>query len=149
MMKEVGPTMIIENHVDLKCSAMILVAATLLPLLGCGGSSDVGRVKGIVTLDGQAVADATVEFSPEGEGRPSTGMTDTDGHYDLAYTATETGAKIGKHTVTITTGGMKSDSNGNLTKVPETIPEKYNVKTELIVEVTSGKNTHDFYLKSQ
>ena len=114
----------------------VLLAISFLPLLGCGGSSDVGRVEGVITLDGQPVADASVEFAPEGEGRPSTGMTDSNGHYELAYTATEMGAKVGKHSVVITTAGMKPDASGNLTEVPETIPEKYNTKSELTVEVT-------------
>ena len=56
---------------------------------------------------------------------------------------------MGKHKVLITTGGKKPDSNGNYTEVPEMIPEKYNTKSELIVEVTSGRNTHDFELTTQ
>lgn len=141
--------MICVKDSGVRWSMIILLAIAFLPLLGCGGSSDVGRVEGVITLDGQPVADATVEFAPEGEGRPSTGMTDSTGHYELAYTATEMGAKVGKHSVAITTGGMKPDANGNLTEVPETIPEKYNTKSELTVEVTPGKNTLDFELKSE
>ncbi len=130
-------------------NAMLLCLLSLPMVLGCGGSSDMGRVKGVVTLDGQPVADATVEFTPEGEGRPSTGMTDANGHYELAYSAKVNGAEIGRHNVKITTGGMKPDESGNLVKVPETIPAKYNKKSELFVEVTSGGNSHDFPLQSQ
>ncbi len=145
----VGSTMFSGRNAGLKWSATILCAAALLPVLGCGGSSDVSAVEGVVTLDGEPVPHATVEFTPIGEGRPSTGRTDENGHYELAYTATQTGAKIGEHKVTIMTGGMKSDASGDLVAVPETIPAQYNEQTHLVVEVTSGANTHDFALKSE
>lgn len=58
-------------------------------------------------------------------------------------------AMVGKHSVTITTGGMKPDASGNLTEIPEMIPEKYNSKSELTVEVTPGKNTHDSELTTE
>lgn len=131
-----------------KYGAAILGLAVLLPVLGCGGSSEVSSVEGVVTLDGEPVPEATVEFTPVGEGRPSTGRTDESGHYELAYSATEMGAKIGEHTVKITTGGMKADESGNLVEVEETIPARYNEQTELTVEVTPGSNTLDFELES-
>ncbi len=127
---------------------MILCLLVALPILGCGGPEGVSGVEGVVTLDGKPVPDATVEFTPEGGGRPSTGRTDASGHYELAYTATEMGAKEGKHNVKITTGGMKEEA-GKLVEVPETIPATYNTKTTLSAEVTSGKNTVDFELKGK
>jgi hypothetical protein len=137
------------SNVYSRYTIAILCASVVMPLAGCGGVSDVGSVTGTVTLDGQPVPDATVIFQPEVEGPQSTGRTDATGKFELAYSTTGIGAKVGKHKVLITTGGKKPDSSGNLTEVPETIPEKYNAKSELTVEVTPGRNTHDFELTSQ
>ncbi len=63
--------------------------ATLCAILiaGCSGGSTLRTesVEGVVTLDGQPVAEATVMFVPvtEGQGLSATGMTDAKGVYRL------------------------------------------------------------------
>ena len=140
--------MINGKNTGLAWSMLGLCAVAMLPLLGCGGSGDVAGVEGTVTLDGAPLADAAIVFQPEG-GRPSSGRTDAQGHYTLEYTATESGAQIGKHKVMITTAGMEEDATGNLVEVKETLPAKYHEKTELTAEVTGGSNTIDFELTSK
>ena len=73
--------------------------------LGCSGGSDVelGKVTGLVTMNGEPLADAIVVFKPA-EGNPSTGRTDSNGNYDLTYLGNSPGAIVGKHSVRITTG---------------------------------------------
>lgn len=77
----------------------------VLCLLGCGGSGgdtpDLGKVSGVVTVNGQPLANAIVTFTPQGEGRPSVGETNESGEYSLLYTASESGAMIGQHTVSV------------------------------------------------
>jgi len=150
----------------LKLSLHILVIAALFSLTGCGGDGtapELGTVTGTVTLDGDPLPDATVLFQPE-TGRPSVGITDSDGKYSLKYIEAE-GAKVGKHTVSITTrrgGGDVGDDPGAGVgdgteeaeapagkPVPELVPDKYNIRSELKVEVVAGSNTHDFKLLSK
>ena len=78
------------------CICMLFVA-------GCGGSDlpELGTVFGRVTLDGQPVAEAIVNFAPVNPGRPSTAETDADGNYDLVYLPDVEGAVVGEHAVTI------------------------------------------------
>jgi hypothetical protein len=133
-----------------------LVTVFALIVAGCGGSG-LGEVTGKVTLDGQPLAGAIVTFYPQ-EGRPSIGMTDSEGNYELGFTASEKGAVVGKHTVRITTGagedredesGEDEDQEEGADFADPTIPAKYNSKSELTREVTSGSNEFDFDLQSQ
>jgi hypothetical protein len=133
-----------------------LVAAAVAPLVaGCGGSEeDLAPVSGTVTLDGQPLAGAKVEFGLQTEGialGKTTGtnavaMTDANGRYSLQYTLKEKGAPIGKHVVRITTRSMTVDANGKEVLVPERLPPKYNVQSELTAEVKPGSNKIDFPL---
>jgi hypothetical protein len=128
---------------------MFVLVAVALCGLSCGGDgADLGRVNGTVTLDGKAYPDAQVLFTPE-EGRPSTGITDSDGKYELTYIRATKGASVGTHTVRITTIPKTSSDRGDDPPFKETIPEKYNVNTTLSEQVEQGKNTFDFPLESE
>lgn len=118
---------------------------------GCGGGGgsdqpDLGTVTGVVTMDGQPLANVVVTFSPE-NGRPSVARTDESGNYELGYLAETRGAVIGKHTVSITTPQENPTPPGQVYKDP--IPAKYNTKTTLTADVKEGANTFDFQLESK
>lgn len=130
------------------CSLLAVVSLVCVCLTGCGESGpDVATVKGTVTLDGEPLEGAMVTFQPE-NGRPADGTTDSQGQYELLYTAGKPGAKIGKHTVTITTSTTVTDEEGNMTATPEKLPPEYNVESELVREVEPGENIIDFDLTS-
>lgn len=131
---------------------------------GCSGSDrpELGLVRGTVKLDGSPLANARVSFKPE-EGRGSSGVTNEAGEYELSYVANEKGALIGNHSVSIVTEvdpaadaetivQISHDTGLPPTKpvrtIKEKIPTKYNSKTELKAEVTSGDNSIDFDLTS-
>jgi hypothetical protein len=117
-------------------------------LWGCGGPAhpDVGRVSGVVTLDGQPLPEATVMFQPA-EGRASIATTDSAGKYSLIYLDGVPGAKLGPHTVIIRTEIPGEDGQPPIAK--EKLPKKYHDQTELTAEVKPGSNTFDFPLTSQ
>jgi len=120
------------------------------PLLtGCGGSrSDLGPVRGNIKLDGQPLADALVEFIPQGErGVVSLGRTDTGGNYEMMATRTARGASRGLNKVRITTYDIL-DLGGKQKVVRERVPTKYNSATELTVTVESRSNLFNFDLNS-
>jgi hypothetical protein len=121
------------NHLAL----LIVSAALVMTCAGCGpGGAELGSVTGRVTLDGQPVAGASIEFQPE-SGSPSIAITDDDGNYEMLYTRDRKGARIGTHEVTISGGKNIS------------VPKKYARKSDLVVEVKSGSNVHNFELTSK
>ena len=129
--------------------ALIAAAVCGLPWAGCGpGGPPLGRVEGIVTLDGQPIQHATVEFQPT-QGAPSYGGTDADGRYELQYSLQRKGALVGKHTVRITTAGEITNEDDITVNVPETIPPWYHRHSTLEVEVERGSNRHDFALSTK
>jgi hypothetical protein len=117
-------------------------------LSGCGGPEhpDVGRVSGVVTLDGQPLAEATVMFQPT-QGRASIATTDSAGKYSLTYLDGVPGALLGAHKVIIRTEIPGEDGQPPIAK--EKLPKKYHEQTELTAEVKPGSNTFDFELKGQ
>ncbi len=110
-------------------------------IVGCGGGDrpELMPVEGLVTLDGQPLAGATVVFRPK-SGKASRGVTDDQGRYELTYLRDIMGAKLGKHTVTITTASEES--------LDERLSERYNSKTELTAQVDADTGSVDFALKS-
>ena len=139
-----------------KSNCLLIAFSAAALLVGCGGGGDsdmpeLGTVNGTVTLNGQPVEGATIEFVPE-KGRPSVGETDSSGKYVLSYKQGVDGAVIGKHSVSIRTYRAGASSEGDGPSVegrPETIPEAYNDKTTLSVDVAAGDNTHDFALEGE
>jgi hypothetical protein len=115
-------------------------------LAGC--SSDLPTVKGKVTLDGVPLPDAFVEFTPQvAGGSPSYGRTDTGGHYNLMFSLKKYGAVPGENVVRITTADVGDMGAAN---VPERVPDRYNRKTELRVEVKANEaNAFDFDLVTE
>ncbi|HMC10301.1 MAG TPA: carboxypeptidase regulatory-like domain-containing protein [Pirellulaceae bacterium] len=124
------------------------LAGSLL-LAGCGGTrGDLARVRGNVKLDGQPLADALVEFIPQGEkGVVSMGRTDSSGNYDVMATRTAAGASRGVNKVRITTYEIL-DLGGKQKVVKERVPTKYNSATELTVTVEPRSNTLNFDLST-
>ena len=133
---------------SIRCSAsqlrLIASAITLLFILGCSRSQQppLGLVRGTVRLDDQALANATVRFTPAGPGRTSEGTSDADGHYKLRYLRDIPGANIDQHVVRITTA---NEANGGR----ELLPPRYHARSQLEARVVTGTNDHDFDLRSQ
>jgi hypothetical protein len=117
----------------------------LVAWLGCGARSDLGSVRGKVTLDGQPLPNAFVVYAPTIKGTTSYGRTDSSGHYEMMFTDNEKGAWIGENSVRISTGDLGS---GGAPGPKERVPMVYNQESMLKAEVKRGSNTFDFDLKS-
>lgn len=123
-----------------------------LALLGCGGESDVpelGTVSGLVTLDGEPVPHATIQFYPADGGRASHGTSNAGGLFSMDYNAGLSGAQVGTHIVSLTTETaeeLEPGIPGYKPGVEEMIPEKYRENSELKVEVNAGDNLIDLTL---
>jgi hypothetical protein len=128
---------------------LVAVVALVGSFVGCNPEKvpRLGKVTGTVTLDGQPVADARVMFEGANPGEPpSIGTTDSSGKYELYYSRGHKGATVGEHAVYISTYEPATDDNPQVKK--ETIPVKYNGKSELKSAVKGGANKIDFELKA-
>jgi hypothetical protein len=139
----VGPQITANRLRHLVILQSLVVVSVLLTLPGCVPSSrpPLGRVSGTVRLDGESLANATVLFTPAGQGRTSQGVTDSHGRYELRYLRDIPGANIDQHTVRITTA---CEENGGR----ELLPARYNARTDLEARVIAGRNVFDFELRS-
>lgn len=125
-----------------RCRLLLALTATAV-LLGCsrGDANKLATVKagGTVTLAGQAVAGATVTFSPTSGGRAASALTDGQGRFTLSISNTISGVMPGSYAV----GIAKETVQGSMTpeesqayyekhnqpppppKVTNELPEKY------------------------
>jgi len=123
-----------------------MTAPVCLP--GCGSKGpDLAPVIGILTLDGEPVANAAVMFVPEEGGRPAEDVTDQQGRFNLATLKPGDGALVGTHTATVTLfneAGAATDADGLSLPIPEArFPkmrdeEKWIVPERFSDDATSG-----------
>jgi len=127
--------------------------------------TDTNLVEGVVTLDGQPVAAATVTFQPvtEGQGVSATGITDENGVYKLTAVGTgaagakaQAGTLAGEYNVGVvkmsfdeTLNEEEAEEKGEVEfgesgddAVTHIVPEKYNNPKDsgIQVKVTDGAN---------
>src|SRR5262249_34636332 len=110
-------------------------------------------VSGQVTLDGKALENGQITFTPMGGGEPVVAAIIKDGHYALGR---GDGPAPGAQRVNVWSRkptGKKLPSDvepGTFIEEPrEIIPARYNLNSELKADVTQGGNNRfDFALKS-
>ena len=127
---------------------LLLAGKTAAWLFFAPSETSLGKVSGIVLLDGNPVSGATVEFTPD-EGSTSYGITNGKGDYTLQYLPDRPGAVTGHHTVRITTYDWRTTEDGQKVEVLERIPVRYNRESTLTADVTSGSQTLNWELSSQ
>jgi hypothetical protein len=130
------------------CRAAV-VLVTGAALAGCSADAAQQEISGAVTLDGLPLKDGHIRFAPTAGNTSSAEVFLREGRYTAKLT-------VGSYRVEI----YSPRSKGNVTKriagpgqeveeVEETIPARYNVNTELSVELTKDKKEYDFPLKSK
>jgi hypothetical protein len=111
--------------------ARLALPATLsfIPL-GCGYKPDLpptAEVSGTVTLDGQPLPGAMVQFVPDAQkgarGAAGVAASDEKGHFDVT-TAGVKGALVGAHKIRVEARARPKDETDTLP--PSLIPAKYN-----------------------
>lgn len=140
----------------------LLLVGVLSLVVGCGGDPNMSAVSGTVKANGKAVSGGEIMFYPQGGGRPSVGVIDLDGQYELTSKRKGDGAAPGPYDVTITVFKSSSNSSPSVAESVEDeteadmlmegervvwlIPMKYSElgTTTLTAEVKKGKNEINF-----
>lgn len=139
-------------------------------LTGCSASNsiDYGKVSlvdvsGTVTLDGQPLIAAVITFEDPATGNFSFARTDTAGQYTLQFDSEKDGVTPGQKVVRLSTtrsmlglrgevgeeaGEASTEGEGAGQRKQELVPDCYNGKSKLQVEITPSSGTIDFELKS-
>ncbi len=155
------------NVIVSKTAQKIFLACFLVVAGGCGSSGpELAPVSGKVTMDGKALANVLVTFTPVGGGTSSSAVTDQEGRYTLSCHLGQ-GALVGQHRVSIHSQAPHASGQAVVPdeddpsyqpdpyasiRAPafeEKIPARYNTKSELLREVKRGKNVIDLELTSQ
>ncbi len=104
---------------------------------GCGDSSRIATVKGVVTLNGEPVPRGMVQFVPiesvSGELSTATGEIKSDGSYQL-QTDNQAGAVVGRHKVRIEARAVPKNEMDTLPA--SLVPERYTSESTSGLEVT-------------
>ncbi len=147
----------------MKNFALCLVALSMLAVLpACSKAIKTEGVTGVITYNGEPLADATVKFIPtDSTGSQSYGKTNEKGEYKLQTLlgAADAGTTPGEYKVTVDcietyeTGNMIEENGGEVaeTKARSVIPEKYNnaETSGLTATVNPGDNAIDFDLTDE
>jgi hypothetical protein len=124
----------------------------LICLTGCGGAYD-ASVSGKVTMNGQAVPNGTVAFSPVAGGPAAYGRIEESGNYEIR-TGREAGLPAGDYQVTVTANEpaktLQTEKGGPPPPGKAITPAWYRTKdtSGLKFTVEAGSNTIDLPLNS-
>lgn len=142
------------------------VAAAIMFCMGCRDplaiqyeSLGLVEVSGTIKLDGQPLSNCTVYFE-ESESVYSSGVTDSQGHYELMFDSRKSGVTKGNKTVRIKPGTPPSEEGSTTSGEEEdpdavpvadskvSVPDCYNKDSKLKVTVSASDSSFDFDLKS-
>jgi len=126
-----------------------LLVASVIALAGCGEDSDLPRVSGTVSVDGQPVEKGSISFIPvDGQG-PTTGAEIVTGKY--ASTAPRGESKVEIRVPKVVGQKKLYDTPDSPVQniLAEVLPDKYNEKTELRVQCQPGRNEKSWELKTK
>jgi hypothetical protein len=142
---------------DFRAVAAAAVAVGLAAIVGCGPGREFAEVEGRVTLDGQPLTDVEIVFLPDpargNQGNNASAYTDADGRYRLHATRDDrAGTVLGPHRVVVHDLTVIVPPGGQPGAKPRRFPSNYGDAAATPfkdVEITSGKQTLDFDIKSK
>ncbi len=133
-------------------SLLLALAAFLCSVWGCGQSGPPRyALSGKVSYDGQPVEDGSIKFFPA-DSETATGVSGviTEGQYEIPRAQ---GPTAGNHKVWIEArkpSGIKipsEDGGPSIDQLVQYIPAVYNVRSNLVEEITDDRDDLDFMLE--
>jgi hypothetical protein len=144
-----------QFHLYQRWAATAFLLGCMAAVTGCLGSTPaLGRVSGVVTLDGKPLSSGRVTFWPAA-GRSGSGWIETDGRFTLGTFNATDGAVVGSHAVTVTAasksppGAPDFDRDRPVSGWPRSpIPARYSNpdSSGLSFEVSPGANRFEIKL---
>ncbi|GAB5405982.1 MAG: carboxypeptidase-like regulatory domain-containing protein [Aureliella sp.] len=135
----------------MKHSSIFLTIAVLLTCAGCGDDTPpLGQLNGVVTIDGKPFVGGSLQFIPEGGGRPSVAVTDENGEFEALYLVGRTGALIGSHKVLFEVNDASDVAEEDQFMPPagsKKGPKSYKISPD-VIEVASGANEIELKLST-
>jgi hypothetical protein len=139
----------------MRCAGVCIIGM-LVAAIGCSKGPPVGTVQGTVTLDGKPLEEGSIQLTAVDGRAPTAGGQIVNGKF-------ETNAAITKYRVQIESNvmrgrdGKKPDPNKKIDKyadnqeftVVSLVPEKYNTKSTLELDVKAGLNEPRFDLTTK
>jgi hypothetical protein len=126
---------------------VIAFSVVFVVVTGCGGS-DLTPVSGTVTVDGQPIQQGSIQFAPVDGKAPSEAAAIEGGKFSASLHRTKYRVQIYAPKVTKL---AKTDEKGpsDATIVEELLPPRYNVRSELALDVAELTSDVRFDLKSK
>ncbi len=128
-----------------KCAWLVPFLAAMVLVFGCGKGPRLVTVNGSVKMDGQPLADASVQFVFTQYPRSANGRTDSEGKFTLSYN-NRAGAPIGACKVIISKVRPPGDETSGSKNL---VPARYNSNSQLQYEITKKEKNFDFDLNSE
>lgn len=134
------------RHID-KWILCLPLLFTLTLITACRGSKETGTVSGTVTVDGQIVEKGSIVFLPVDGSGPSSGASIEDGKYSAEVWPAKSKVSIYVPKA-VGSEKMSADMPDSEARVvmAESLPPKFNSKTELEMDVQLGQNDKDWEL---
>ncbi|HET6572783.1 MAG TPA: hypothetical protein VFG68_04210 [Fimbriiglobus sp.] len=124
--------------------------AALATAAGCGGNATTGEVTGTVTVDGQTPpSGSSISFVPADGKSPTAGCLIEDGKYSTRVPVGTAKVEIRVPRVLGKPRAAKNGPGAEGQLVEESLPEKYNARTELTFDVKPGTNEKNWDLKTK
>lgn len=127
-------------------TAAVMLAASLP---GCSARDDKGRVQGTVQVDGAPLKSGNVRFVPVGGASVTSGAPIVDGRFDAAVAPGTMRVEISAPKVVGKQKMIDAPDAPQVDIVEELLPARYNVKSELTMEVQGGEQAQQFDLKTK
>ena len=142
-----------KSHVSARGMLLVAILIGGSMCLGCSGGTP-GSVSGQVTWEGQPLEAGNIRFDPTEESEGASGSSlISAGKYSIPH---DSGMLAGKYLVSITatkaTGKQIRRMDSTTAMTPEIvlfIPDRYNVRSTLDIELKGGANLKDFTLTSK
>ncbi len=117
-------------------------------LVGCGGSG-LTPVAGAVTLDGQPLAEGTIHFAPADGSGPSQAAMIREGKYSTELSPTNYKVQIFAPKPSKIVAKLDENGPGGGPRMEELLPPRYNVNSELTLQISGPTKGADFELKGK
>jgi hypothetical protein len=126
---------------------LVAVCSVSMAAHGCSSDPSKGTVSGTVTLDGQPLQSGLIRFVPVDGQTPSAEATITDGEYSADVPVGEKRVSISAPKVVGKRPAYQTPDSPTIDIVEELLPKRYNVSSELTLNVTAGRQQAPFELK--